>query len=169
MAEPEIILSGDVETDATYVGGRKNPKKTVIFGMVERGENGRAKMFIIDKECRKTVLPLVIGNIEKGSTIYSDEHGAYKKIFEQNGYAHEVITHKTRNWANGDIHTNSVEAFWSKFDNAVRGTYIRPSSKYMQNYINEFAFKHNRNGDSEKIFYDLLDRLVKPVESVENK
>ncbi len=168
MAEPEIILSGDVEIDATYVGG-KNSKKTVIFGMVERGPDGRAKMFVVDKESKKIVLPLVLENIEKGSTIYSDEHGAYKKIFEDHGYKHKVITHKTRNWANGDIHTNSIEAFWSKFDNAVRGTYIRPSSKYMQNYIDEFSFKHNRNGDSEKIFYDLLDRLVKPVKTGNNK
>ena len=155
----DIVLEGDVEVDSTFVGGRKNRDKTIIFGMIERGARGRAVCYVIGKESEAETLPLIQKYIQQGSIIYSDEGGAFCKLHRY-GYAHKTINHSEKIYVQDDRHTCSIDGFWGKFKPAILGTHRHISKKWAQGYINEFCFRHNRNDNEEIIFLDLLNNVA---------
>jgi transposase len=154
----DVKLEGKVEVDSTWVGGSKNSKKVVIFGMMERGKKGLAKFYIINNECETETLPLILKHIEKGSTIYTDQGGAFYHL-SKHGYIHKTVNHRKREYVNGDKHTCTIDSFWGRFKCSITGTHRHISKKWAQGYIDEFCFRHNRNNDEEKIFLDLLNNV----------
>lgn len=147
-------LSKTVEVDETYIGGRKHGwkyrgrstvNKTPVFGMLER-KGELIIMPVVDTK-RKTLEPLIIGYVEKGTRIMSDEWWAYSKL--ERYYNHHTVKHKAREYVRGTIHTNGIEGAWSQLKKAINGTHHRPSRKYLANYCNEFMFKFNNRKDSD--------------------
>jgi len=158
-------LSGTIETDETYIGGKHKGKrglgaegKTPVFGMIER--QGKAIGQVIPDTKLKTLQPIINSSIAKDSTIMTDELRSYSRI-AVNGYKHETVKHGTGEYVRGQIHTNSIEGFWSQMKRSISGTHHLVSPKYLQLYVNEFIWRYNFRGQS--LFPLMILQAVKPV------
>ena len=159
------LLQGHVEVDEAYVGGKRPGKrgrgaegKTIVVGMKERGGDIRAKA--VPDASKATLRALVKGNVKPGSTVSTDEFASYG-LLEPDGFKHGAVQHAAKEYAYYDWsakvlhHTNNVENFWRLFKNSVRSTHIHVSAKYMDRYLNEFAFRLNHR-EMKNAMFDLL-------------
>ena len=165
FTEAKSPLSGTIETDETYVGGKHKGKrglgaegKTAVFGMIER--NGRAFGQVIPNVRMATLQPLINRNAQKNSTILTDELRSYSRV-RVNGYNHETIKHGMGEYVRGQIHTNSIEGFWSQMKRSISGTHHAVSPKYLQLYVDEFVWRYSYRGQS--LFPLMLATAVKPI------
>jgi transposase-like protein len=160
-------LSGHVEVDETIVGGRNTGRgrakrmenKTMVFGMLERDGNVRAGP--VPNARQTTLEPVILTNVVRGSTVSSDEHGAYKDL-GNSGYRHGAVNHKADEFVRGIHHTNSIEGYWSQFKRSVRGTHIHISSKHMWKYVAEFSYRYNMRKRPTQMFAGLISGLSRP-------
>jgi transposase len=166
MSSDDKALSGEVEVDEMYISPDTSKRTTakannckVVFGMVERG--GRAKVKHVKNAKTPVLLPLIWGNVDSKSTIYSDEHRSYKKLPEQ-GYKHKTIKHSYREYVNGEIHTQNVENLWSNMKRGIKGVYRHVGDNYLQAYIDEYAFRYSYR-KSPVMFWVLMTKVVKPI------
>ena len=160
-------LSGKVEMDETYIGGKRrgrtgrpagdDPQKTPVVGIAERGGQLRAE--VVPDVAGRTLIPMTERLVERGSTVYTDEYGAYNK-FRRSGYEHARIQHRIKIWVSGDVHTNTIEGFWSLFKCGVRGVYRHISRKYLQHYVDEYSFRYNYRHSTEPMFKLFLHRMA---------
>lgn len=176
MDEDSGPLQGEVEVDETYVGGRprgqapkdeygrnkKGPrpddKKVMVIGAVQRGGNVRAQ--VIPNRKRTSVLPLVATRVMPASTVFTDEAPAYNRLAKQ-GYEHHRINHSARVYVRGNVHTNTIEGFWSLLKNGIRGTHHAVGVAYLQTYVNEYTFRYNHRKDDAPMFETLKGRMTK--------
>lgn len=163
LEEDRNPLSGRVEVDETFVGGRrrmaqKYDNKTCVVGAVERGGSVVAK--VVPDRTIETVMPFVNEKVLPKSTVYTDEWQAYKGL-TADGYDHKRIHHAAKVWVIGDTHTNSIEGFWSLVKNGLRGVQHSVSAKYLQSYLNEYSFRYNRRNDINPMFISVLTRVRK--------
>lgn len=160
-------LSGHVEADETYVGGKPRYKgredaheyrsrKIAVFGMVER--DGDVITRIVPNARRDTLIPHVVENVEAGSTISTDEWHPYKAL-PREGYKHLIVKHKHGEYVNGEAHTNTLDGFWSIIKRSIRGTHVHVSRQHLAKYLGEFEFRYNRRKHPETMFAELLASL----------
>ncbi|MBI4006585.1 MAG: IS1595 family transposase [Gammaproteobacteria bacterium] len=162
VVDGDTGLSGHVEVDEAYIGGRdriagrpgKRSKKTAVLGMIQRGGDVITK--VIPNTKNKTLLPLVYGNVKQGTTISTDEMAAYKSL-PRFGYQHGYVMHSIDQWKKGIHHTNSIEGFWSRLKNSIKGTHIHVSRKHLPKYLGEFEYRYNMRSNPSL----MLDRLLK--------
>ena len=145
MQQDADLLSGQIEIDETYIGGRHirrygRSKKQVVFGMVER--NGSAKVKQVKSSGARVLLPEITKGVELASDIFSDEWRAYKTL-KRRGYTHTTVNHSTLEYVRGSAYTNTIEGFWSQLKRSLDGTYHAVSPKYLQSYLNQFVFQYN--------------------------
>ena len=154
-------LSGEVETDETFIGGKarnmhKHKKaerihgtgaadKAIVFGMVER--DGRVRAMHLDSRRRKELQDAIRENVEAGSAIFSEELPSYNGLADD--YEHAVINHAVE-YVNGNVHTNTIENFWALLKRGLHGTYISVEPFHLFRYIDEQAFRYN----NRKNMYD---------------
>jgi transposase len=161
-------LKGIVEVDETYVGGKAHGKrgrgaenKTPVIGIVER--EGKIKVTVTADTKQSTVMPLIKATVEKGSKVMTDEYNVYNGVKEA-GYEHETVAHGEKEYARGNVHTNTLEGFWSQFKRSVDGTHHFVSPKYLQLYADEHAWKRNHRLSSLPMFDLMLSRAAKQIE-----
>jgi transposase-like protein/IS1 family transposase len=146
-------LSGSVEVDETYVGGKKRSShplagrgrkskgprdgKTVVMGIIER--RGKVRAFVVPDVTRATLHGRINQYVEVGANVYTDAWPAYRHLVN---YAHYVVNHDEE-YVRGHIHTNTIENFWSLLRRALRGTYIAARPFHLSRYIDEQAFRFN--------------------------
>ena len=97
-------------------------------------------------------------NVKAGSTIHTDDLRSYLRLTAA-GYKHEVVNHSAGEYARGSCHVNSVEGFWSRLKNSIRGTHIHVSRKHLWKYAKEFEYRYNRRKQPALIFSDLVASL----------
>ncbi len=159
-------LSGSVEVDETYIGGKRHGKrgrgaegKTIVMGMVERG--GRVKAQVVADVKATTLVPQIQANIPVGSTVYTDDLHSYDRL-RQLGYDHRSVAHSKGIYVLGkDIHTNAVEGFWSQLKRSIDGTYHHVTPKHLQGYVDEYGFRYSHRHDTEPMFKTMLGQVVK--------
>jgi transposase len=120
LSEDGKTLSGAVEVDETYIGGkmkggkrgRGSENKTIVAGAVERQGSVIAK--VVKDVKAQTLIPFVNETIEQNTLIYTDEHHSYNSLKYQ-GFQHKRVHHASKTYVIGDAHTNSIEGFlkWS--------------------------------------------------------
>ena len=156
-----------VEMDETYMGGvRKyqggrvpNPK-TPVFGMAER--KGRVRAFTTDNVQGATLLPIIREHVMPKSTIFTDERNVYDGVgYMQTGYRHRRIQHNEHVYVVGNVHTNTIEGFWSLVKRGISGVYHNVGRHYLQTYLNEYSFRYNRRFDEQPMFLSFLQQVEK--------
>ncbi len=147
-----------VEVDETYIGGkarnmhksrraRLNSErggmqggagKAIVMGMLERGKKVRAT--VIPDRKADSIQGEVLGNVERGATIHSDEFASAWRM--DNRYAHQVVNH-LETYVDGQVHTNGIENFWSLLKRTIGGTYVSVEPFHLFRYVDEQAFRYN--------------------------
>jgi transposase len=169
LLSEDLQLEGPaVEADETYFGGHKRGRqgsrmdKTPILGIVER--KGRVVAKAVDNVKAVTV----VGNIHKhvlpASTVYTDEYAVYNTVPGERQYIHKRIHHASGVYVMGDIHTNTVEGFWSLIKRGIGGVYHAVSQKYLQTYLDEYAFRYNRRDQGNLLFKSILEQVSERAE-----
>lgn len=163
MKQDSDKLNGTIEADEAYIGGRKKGitgrgaiGKTPVIGMVQRGGKVKAKQ-VSDVQTHIVIKELK-DNIQFGSRLITDDYTIYKKV-GRIGLFHDSINHLKGKYVNGDIHTNTIEGFWSQLKRSIDGTYHAISPKHLQSYVDEFAYHWNSRSFSTSVFHNLLSRL----------
>ena len=100
-----------------------------------------------------TVYPIIKKHVLPQSMIYTDEFPDYDKLNKQ-GYHHKRVHHASKVWVMGNVHTNTIEGFWSVLKRGINGVYHAVSEKYLQNYIDEYAFRYNHRKDETTYVFD---------------
>lgn len=157
MTQPAEKLCGVVETDETYVGGLRRlnswkKSKTPVMGIVER--KGRVRAKAIDDMSYYSIIPFVEKNVRKGATLYTDGAKVYRELRPY--YKRGRVLHSRKEYVKGNIHTNTIESFWSGLKNNIRSTYRGVSKQHLQKYIDEAVFTWNF---SSSPFSELVKRL----------
>ncbi len=145
---------GIVEIDETYIG--RNPDKEVksgvghkyaVLSLVDR-TSGRAQSFVLDRVTLNEVVPVIVANIAKEAKVYTDEsrlyHGAKGHFAD-----HQSVNHKANEYGRGDVHTNTIEGFFSVFKRGMRGVYQHCSGNHLHRYMAEFDFRYSNRAALE--------------------
>ena len=163
FSEDTIPLNGQVEVDESYFGGVRRGKrgrgaegKTAVIGIVQR--QGHIAASVVSDVKSSTVMPLIKKNVARTAVVYTDEFHSYDRL-PQAGYRHERVEHSTKVYVKGDAHTNTAEGFWSLAKRGISGVYHAVSPKYLQSYLNEYAFRYNHRNDAIPMFKLILKRL----------
>jgi len=153
-----------VETDATYIGGKEKNKhlkkrrsqndksltnegkpykaKKTVIGIIER--NGKVALKYVSGETTQNMLEFVKTHVPKDATIYSDEAPAYKQL--KRTYQHDNVKHALNIYVEGQVHTNTIESFWSVLKRGLYGVYHQVSDKHISRYLDEYAARYNNRG-----------------------
>lgn len=165
-------LENTVEADETYIGGKEKNRrwkqkpadglggytgrggkdKAPVLGVVERG--GEVRPYHVENAKKETIQPLLIQSVKPGTALYTDEWYGYNGLDRL--YAHATIKHQLKQYVDGDIHTNTIEGFWSVLKRGIYGTYHFTSRKHLQAYLEEFAYRYNHRKLKASERFDLL-------------
>ena len=153
-------LSGTVEIDETYVGGKRPGKrgrgasgKTIVFGMLER--NGNVMTTVVPNCKRETLVPIIQSNVEAGTEIHTDELTSYKGL-DQQGFQHETVSHGIGEYSRDGVHVNGMEGYWAMLKNGIQSTHIHVSGKHLGKYAKEFEYRYNCRKNPAQMFPDLI-------------
>lgn len=152
------MYGGHVEMDETFVGGYKKgakggKDKAVVFGIVER--NGALQTYSVPDRKAKTLKPIISKRVSKNAIVSTDEYGGYKHLTKA-GYLHGTVCHEDDQYVNGIHHTNTIENFWSRLKNSIRGTHVHVSEKHLSKYLGEFEYRYNMRKSPKWMFERLL-------------
>jgi transposase-like protein len=168
MQADHPMLSGKVEMDETFVGGKnigrgwenKNENKEVVIGIRQRG--GELRLFHADDVKSGTLRKFIKENIsEDVDVLFTDDFKSYRSAasdLRKDG-RHKTIRHKLKIYVKGDIHTNTVESAFSLLKRGVMGSWHRISAKHLAAYLQEMEFRFNRRKRSD-LFLDTLRHMV---------
>jgi transposase-like protein len=148
-----------VEADETYIGGlaknmhkskrakltgRGGADKAAVMGLLQRHSGKRHSTI------RTTVLPglpthevvsaVIHKHVESGAHLMTDEHSAYKPLYTD--FEHHFVDHANK-YAEGIVHTNGLENFWSLFKRCIKGTHISIEPFHLEAYLDSEAFRFN--------------------------
>lgn len=159
-------LSGNVEVDETFIGGKSRNMhrsvrgrrihgtggagKVAVMGLLER--HGQVRTMVVPNVRRKSLHGEVSKHVETGSNVYSDALRSYDRLADE--YTHNVINHAER-YVDGHIHTNGIENFWSLLKRGINGTYISVEPFHLFRYLDEQTFRFNNRKGSDALRFDL--------------
>jgi transposase-like protein len=156
-----------VEIDETFVGGLEKNKhrnkrqhlgtggagKEAVFSLVERG--GRVRSHHVPAVTANNLRPIVEAQIHGATYVMTDEGGAAKKVGSEFA-RHGSVNHSAGEYVRGDVHTNTIEGYFSVFKRGIYGTYHHVSQQHLKRYLAEFDFRYNERSalgveDAERI------------------
>ena len=162
-------FEGLVEVDETYISGKERYKpkhkrtprrgpesKTAVVGMKDP-KTKRVRAKVISRTDAETLEAFVWSQTEKGTTVYTDKHGGYRRLSER--YKHEAVKHSVSEFVRGMAHTNGIESFWF-LKRGYHGVYHHMSIKHLQRYVDEFAGRFSIRDE------DTLDQMQDVVAGV---
>lgn len=157
----EEPLSGIIEVDETYVGGKRKGKrgrgaegKTIVFGMMQR--DGKVMTKIVPNARTSTLQPIILNNVQAGSEIQSDEWWAYKNL-DKKGYTHQTVEHGAGEYARNGVHVNAIEGYWSILKKGIKSTHIHVGKEYLANYSKEFEYRYNNRKNPSQMIFEMLN------------
>ena len=179
-------LSGEVEMDEMFVGGKPrqsdkaewdkdttrtrqqsakrwtDEKKVPVFGMVERN-GGRVRAYVVPSVQRPTLSAHVTAAVKPDSVVYTDDARVYRKMLPLHGFEHHRIDHSANVYVSGDIHTQTIEGFWSQVKRGINGVHHSVSRKYLQSYVNEYVWRYNHRNDGYPMFFTLASSAARTI------
>lgn len=166
-------LTGTVEIDETYVGGKPryaggNPvgrgtRKTPVVGVVQRGGDVRFRM--MERLTIEKLANVLVEHADLTCSVRTDEFNMYHPLGMIFRGGHETVKHSAREYKRRgtDIHTNTIEGVFSLIKRGVMGTFHSVSRKHLPNYLNEFEFRWNTR------FVDDGERVARAIKHVQGK
>jgi transposase-like protein len=167
-------LSGEVEVDETYIGGkarfmhkdkreakiqgRGSVGKVAVMGLLER--NGEIRTKVIPDAKQETLYAEIDTHVEKGAEIFTDQHGGYSGLEAE--YIHNVINHAER-YVDGNVHTCNIDNYWALLKRSIKGTYVSVEPFHLFRYLDEQAFRFNERKVKD------AERFVKTVKQIAGK
>ena len=164
-------LTGVVEVDETYCGGKPRPgtgphkrgrgtKKTPVFVAVERG--GQIRRRVVANVTGATLKAAVRELVDTNAQLMSDENNAYNGLAPE--YAsHETVNHGTKEYARGNIHVNTAESSNALVKRGLMGIYHNVSKEYLHRYLWQWDFLWNNRESNDG------ERTIAAVKSAEGK
>jgi transposase-like protein len=171
------ILSGIVEGDETFLGGKEKNKhaskklrqgrgavgKTTVFGMRDR--DGQVMAKVVESTSAEILQEAIQENALEGSTICTDQHSGYIGLDTDGKFVHKRVKHSAKQFVDGMAHTNGIESVWAVLKRGFYGTYHWFSREHTQLYIDEVVFRLNEGNCK----YDTVNRLDSLVRGVKGK
>jgi|SRR5579884_290411 len=165
-------MSGPIEVDETFIGGLEKNKHTskkqnagrggvgkqIVMGILERGiEKGESKVRtkVVSDTGKDTLQSEIKAQVEPGAEVYTDAHKGYHGLDED--FKHAFVDHAIA-YAEGRVHTNGIENFWSLFDRMLGGTYIHIDPRHLASYFDEesYRFNHQKTSDAGRFLTALM-------------
>jgi transposase-like protein len=147
----EPKLTGTVECDETYVGGRprykgvskrgRGTKKTPVFAAVQR--DGKIRRRVVADVTGETLKGAIREEVDSRARIVTDENSAYRGIGLEYAGGHGSVCHSTREYARGDVHTNTAESSFALVKRGIMGIYHNVSREHLHRYLWQFDFLWN--------------------------
>jgi len=165
-----------VEVDETFIGrdktikpigykkGRGYHHKQKVFALVERG--GQVRTTHVPAVNAKTLRPIIDEQLNQESQVYTDEAGQYCQTKEPMFKKHDFVSHGIGEYVRGDIHTNTIENFFSIFKRGMNGIYQHCSPQHLKRYLVEFDFRYNHR---EKLGSDDMARTDSALRGIIGK
>lgn len=162
-------LTGHVEADETFIGGKARnmhkakrerkitgtggKDKTAVMGIMQRGKDGTSKVrtTVIANRKKKAIQAEVRKHVEAGAALYSDALKSYEGLTE---FEHQVIDHAVK-YAEGNVHTNGLENFWSLLKRGINGTYVSVEPFHLFRYLDEQAYRFNNRKMTDAERFDI--------------
>jgi len=162
-------LTGIVEADEAYIGGRRRSSnrfsnKIPLLGVVERG--GEVRVQVTDRASASTAMPFLYKNVAKDAVLHTDESKIYYRAKQT--FTHHTVEHGAYEFVRGDDFTNTIEGVWGGFKPYLKGTHRAVSKRYLQLYVDERVWKYNWR--HEVVLYPrLLKAVAQPVKVAAQK
>jgi transposase-like protein len=173
---PGNKLSGQVEADETFIGGKARnmhadkraenitgtggKDKVAVMGILERGPKSigsKVRVKVVDNTKKKTLQSEIRDHVLAGSAVFTDALKSYEGLDE---FQHEVIDHAVE-YVRGEVHTNGLENFWSLLKRGIHGTYVSVEPYHLFRYLDEQAFRYNnRKGLNDGQRFDIAVRRI---------
>lgn len=161
-----LPLTGEVEVDETYVGGKDKNRhrnkrvgisggtgKVAVIGAISR--KGMVITKAIERTDSATLQEFIRESVaDNVSLVATDEHSGYR-LLKKKGYPHQSVSHAKGEYVRGHVHTANLDSFWSLFKRGIMGSFHHVSKQYLPLYLNEFSFRHNAR-HSPDAFVDLI-------------
>ncbi len=139
---------GIVEVDETFIGRKEGSikrrghgHKNAVLSLVDR-ERKQVRSFHVDGTSAADIVPIIKANVAKETAMMTDEGGHYFTLGDYFA-SHESVSHKADEYVRGDVHTNTVEGFYSVFKRGMKGVYQHCSERHLHRYVAEFDFRYN--------------------------
>jgi len=173
MEETGGLLTGTVEIDETYVGGksirrsnrgnRRYEMKDAVVGMVERGGRLRFRHIGKGSATAARVKPVVDANVSPDvERVITDEATIYPFVFKDTfSEKHETVRHATEYVRGLDTHTNTIESAFSLLKRGIMGSFHQVSIKHLPRYLGEFEYRFNRRAEQATMFDETLGRMAR--------
>jgi transposase-like protein len=154
-------IGGIVEADETFTGRKEGSlkrrghgHKNAVLSLVDR-KRKQVRSFHVDCVSAATLIPIVQDNVARETAMMTDEWSGYYSLSDHFAN-HQSVSHKADEWARGDVHTNTVEGYFSIFKRGMKGVYQHCSEKHLHRYVAEFDFRYNNRSalgieDQERI------------------
>ena len=168
---PFGTTGGAVEVDETFIGkepgvtkapnSRGGSHKMKVLTLVDR-DLGRARSFVVDDLKKSTLIPILRENIGREALLLTDEARQYQGLATDPAWSgHDWVNHSAGEYGRDEVHTNTVEGYYSVFKRGMKGTYQHCAKRHLHRYLAEFDFRYNNrsaNGveDSERADVALL-------------
>jgi hypothetical protein len=162
--------NGPVEADETFIGRKPGMKKrrgfahkNATFALVER--NGGVRSFHVPNVTGDTFKPILNRQVLEEAHLMTDDAGQYRHMSEEVA-KHEFVAHSIGEYVRGDVHTNTVEGFFSIFKRGIYGVYQHVSIAHLHRYTTKFDFRYNYR---EKLGYDDFMRADAALKGIAGK
>jgi transposase-like protein len=159
-----------VEADETFIGRKEGSTKrrghghkNAVLSLVERG--GSVRSFHVDGTSAADVMPIIRKNVAKETAMMTDEGGHYSRLGSDFA-SHETVSHKADEYVRGDVHTNTIEGYFSIFKRGMKGVYQHCDEKHLHRYLAEFDFRYNNRA---ALGVEDTERATSALKGVEGK
>ena len=131
--------------------------KQVVHVLVERG--GKAKSDHIANVTGKTLRPIIVKQVDRKSTLMTDEHGGYLHVGKEFA-RHEKVDHGAKEYVRGDAYSNTAEGYFAILKRGIIGVYHHVSEAHLKRYLAEFDFRYNYRSSLKISDKERADKLL---------